>query len=136
MTRPRARFCIRGHDTDIVGRRTRGNCRACENEAARNRHKHLRRRKPNPEKPLDREYLPIGPLADWIAELTIGTALENVIGSNDARSYHRAKKSGRITVLTADRIVTSLGAHPTQVWGLKTWAGVDPRPITNEQEVA
>lgn len=64
--------------------------------------------------------LPVGPLVELV-EAKGGVSVFGRHGNgSDARrrAYQRARQSGRLTVDAADRLVTALGRHPVELWGL------------------
>lgn len=56
----------------------------------------------------DEHFDPI-PLIEW--------AKNKTLTAEQQRAINRAAAKGRITLRTADRIITSLGGHPSEIWG-------------------
>lgn len=55
------------------------------------------------------EHFDVEPLIEW--------ARKKQLSREQQKTLSRAAAKGRITLRTADRIVTSLGGHPSEVWG-------------------
>jgi hypothetical protein len=96
------RFCLRGHDTSIKGRRVNGGCRECA--VMRDRGEIA---------PVASVPIPFAPLEAWL--LACGSP--QIFGDNIARYFYRWRDRG-IPLYTADRICCEiLGVHPHQVFG-------------------
>ena len=105
------RFCIRGHDTAIVGRHTNGGCRQCrrqrEREVQRDRARGIERVS------LASVRVPFAPLEAWL--LACGSP--EIYGHNLSRAFYRWRTTG-VPLMTADRVCCEmLGVHPHAVWG-------------------
>jgi lambda repressor-like predicted transcriptional regulator len=99
------RFCIRGHDTELVGRYVNGACKTCDKMGKQGRLTRVKRY----------ECLPIAPLMAIMGAR--GITIKS-LGNTLSREFHRWKKIGSLPVMAADRIACdTLGLHPSEIWG-------------------
>lgn len=76
----------------------------------------------HPSTPL---YLPVGPLATLADrmqqnaefETYVRTTVRSLCGKYLERELAKARKTGFVQLLTADRIACRLGVHPIFLWG-------------------
>jgi hypothetical protein len=100
VSAPTKRFCLRGHDTLVVGRWPNSGCRECATLRDRG------------EIPVG-HHIPFGPLEERL--LAGGSAKS--YGPNLDRYIYRWRARG-IPFYTADRVCCEvLGLHPSQVYG-------------------
>ena len=117
MSRPRTRYCTKGHDKWLQPRPD-SSCLACQNESRRVLDRERGHIYVGVDR-LNRVFLPAAPVLDLLASRDIQIS---EMGRSMARNIHRAKNTGRISLALADVLCCYLGQHPALVYGNEWWA--------------
>lgn len=104
------RYCNRGHDTWVVGRRETHNCIACERDRNRAMRKDPLPRSAGTGYRGKQPRLPFEPF-ERVMFLN-GLTLWDVTSSNNARRW---REQG-IPLFTADELAVRWGWHPSEIW--------------------
>lgn len=79
-------------------------------------------------------HFPFAPLKVWL-DCHIDRPMAQMLSYKDRAMFFRAQSSGHLTLMAADRLATSLGVHPRDIWD--TWDSVsanERRPNPSEYD--